>query len=220
MLRRVMAVTVGAVALVGCGSSGSSSPSPSSSSTSASSSVSSPLSGLALTAAQVTAADPGQPATAEPAGGATALSGPQGVTLDACGTTYPSEALRTQRLQLNYMTDGHVSASNEVVRYQSAAAATQAFSELTAAIANCKPWTMSNMTQVPADAALVSQQVIISGDVPSNLAGHPAISACFAYQFHGDLLSAVYVYRLTHQDAERAAEAMAATIAATLKSAS
>ena len=52
-------------------------------------------------------------------------------TLDLCNGTYPSEALRTARLQINmYDAIGSPEFSTEAVLYRNGAATTQAFSEL------------------------------------------------------------------------------------------
>jgi hypothetical protein len=203
-----------ALGLAGCGGSSTSS---TSSSSSTASSVSSPLSGFALTDAQVNSAEPQFNVTAKPVAGATSLTGPQGSTLDACGTTYSSEALRSQRLQIDYVAKDRVLDSNEVVRYQSAAAATQAYQELKAAVANCKPWTMDGTTAEPADPSLVADQVVISGRVPQQRADLPSVFACFTYQFQGDLLSAVYVFRDARDQAVHDCESLAAAAAGILK---
>ena len=57
-------------------------------------------------------------------------------TLDLCGTkNYPSESLRAQRVQIDYLRKkGTIGLSNEVVRYKSAAAAAQAMREDRAAV--------------------------------------------------------------------------------------
>lgn len=203
------------LALAACGSSNSTSSTPSPSPSP--SPVSSPLRGLALTVAQVEAADPQQQVTEQDASAATSLTGPQGTTLDACGVTYPSEALRVARLQEGFLNGPRVAESNEVVRYKSAAAATQAFQELKAAVANCKPWTMSGTTVQPPDPTLVDQQVVISGQVPQTRADLPPVFACFAYQFQGDLFSGVYVFRDAQDQAVHDCEAIAAAAASILK---
>ena len=60
-------------------------------------------------------------------------------TLDLCGTSnYPSETLRAQRVQVDYLRKkGTIGLSNEVVRYKSAAAAAQAMHEVTAHAVGC-----------------------------------------------------------------------------------
>lgn len=59
-------------------------------------------------------------------------------TLDLCNGTYPSESLRTARLQVvAYEDQGGSQLSTEAVAYQSAAATTKAFAELRAVAASC-----------------------------------------------------------------------------------
>src|SRR3954462_12911788 len=60
------------------------------------------------------------------------------VTLDLCGRTgYPSEQLRTARLQVNYLKNGSViGLSNEVVQYRAGGAA-QAMREVVSHALNC-----------------------------------------------------------------------------------
>src|SRR5438034_4465819 len=72
------------------------------------------------------------------------------VTLDMCGYTFRSEALRTERLQVDYVSGSrgpHV--SNEVVRYRAGGVA-QAFREITDAWRNCPRGPVgSNVRGVP-----------------------------------------------------------------------
>jgi len=59
-------------------------------------------------------------------------------TLDLCNATFPSERLRTARLQLvDVNASGDASLSTEAVLYRSPAAAAQAFSEIRKARADC-----------------------------------------------------------------------------------
>lgn len=58
------------------------------------------------------------------------------VTLDLCGASFPSEALRTARLQVVYSVNGAGFASNEVVSY-SAGGTAQAMAEVRHAAATC-----------------------------------------------------------------------------------
>ena len=60
------------------------------------------------------------------------------VTLDVCNADYPSEQLRTNRLQVVARNDqGDTALSTEAVAYRSGDATAQAFTELKAAAANC-----------------------------------------------------------------------------------
>jgi hypothetical protein len=211
------------VAVVACGSSNSSGPfaSPSSSTTTTAASIDSPLKGLLLLPAQVLQSDPmSQAAPAMvPSEASTALQGPAGVTLTACGGSFPSEAQRTQRVQVDYVDNSQhrIGATNEVVRYSSAAIATQAFQELKAAVANCAhPWTLSDMRQEPAGTSLAAQQVILSGQMPAQTGNAGPVFGCFVYQFRGDLLSGVYVYRGSRDAAVSAAGVLGKASAALL----
>lgn len=71
----------------------------------------------------------------------TSLSGPNGVTLDLCNGSFPSEKLRVARLQTaivdNQNAQSQEVVSTEGVLYRSPAATSEAFSELKAAKANC-----------------------------------------------------------------------------------
>jgi hypothetical protein len=59
------------------------------------------------------------------------------VTLDLCGFTFPSEGLRTDRIQVNYAVPGvPVAVSNEIVSYRPGGAE-QALRELNHAIDRC-----------------------------------------------------------------------------------
>ncbi len=66
----------------------------------------------------------------------TAVSG--ATTLDLCNGTFPSESLRTARLQVAaYDDSGEARLSTEAVAYRNAAATTQAFAELRSVAATC-----------------------------------------------------------------------------------
>lgn len=58
------------------------------------------------------------------------------VTLDLCGATFPNEALRTARLQVNYTRPGKTELSNKVVTYRPGGAK-QALREVTRVAAHC-----------------------------------------------------------------------------------
>ncbi|MGH9125835.1 MAG: hypothetical protein ACRDZ8_14070 [Acidimicrobiales bacterium] len=59
-------------------------------------------------------------------------------TLDLCNGTYPSESMRTARLQVAAIdSEGNEALSTEAVLYKNAAATTQAFSELRSVVAHC-----------------------------------------------------------------------------------
>jgi hypothetical protein len=59
-------------------------------------------------------------------------------TLDVCNATYPSESLRTTRLQVETVdSQGNVGLGTEAVLYSSANATAQAFAELSSAASKC-----------------------------------------------------------------------------------
>ena len=71
------------------------------------------------------------------------------VTLTMCGFEFPSEKLRTDRLQVDYVRTGApVSLSNEVVIYRPGGAA-QAMREVTGAVAQCPPGPVADRHQGP-----------------------------------------------------------------------
>ena len=89
------------------------------------------LPGLVLRQADVPAT-----ATVGPIPGGTDVAG--GATLDLCNGTFPSESLRTARLQVAAVDDqGTETLSTEAVLYSTSAGAAQAFSELKSTSANC-----------------------------------------------------------------------------------
>ena len=91
------------------------------------------LSGLVLHQADV-----GTTETVAPISGGTQVSG--GATLDLCNGTFPSESLRTARLQVAAADDqGSVVLSTEAVLYSTPAGAAQALSELKSTAASCPP---------------------------------------------------------------------------------
>lgn len=85
----------------------------------------------------------------DPNGNGPAASG----TLDLCGANYPSESLRTARLQVSAFDDrGNDFLGTEAVLYSGPAAAAQAFSELKAATAACPATAADHLGPAP-DAA-------------------------------------------------------------------
>jgi hypothetical protein len=226
MTARILAcgLVLAGVALSACGGSGSgSTPSPSAtgSPTPATAIVDSPLKPLVITAAQATQVDPIDSARLVDAG-STTLKAPVGTTIDICGDSFPSEALRTERLQVGFEDpQGHPNESNEVVRYQSAAAATQAYNEVKAAAASCtKPWSLSQVQAEPVDPSLLPQQVALSGQQQQTRIGGVPIYACFIWQFRNDLLSAIYAFRGERAQACQVARGLAGIAKSNLESAS
>lgn len=80
-------------------------------------------------------ADVGATETVAPISGGTQVSG--GATLDLCNGTFPSESLRTARLQVAADDGGSVVLSTEAVLYSSPAGGAQALAELKSVAAGC-----------------------------------------------------------------------------------
>ena len=125
------------------------------------------------------------------------------VTLDLCGFTYPSEQLRTARLQVDYDRNKHAPGlSNEVVSYQSGGAS-QAMREVDYAVANCPQGPVRSTVQgVPpltyrlkrlrASRLLpgyIALQERVTGKVGKRTITETTLSI---YQAHGNVLSAIY----------------------------
>jgi hypothetical protein len=89
-------------------------------------------------------------------------------TLDLCNGTYPSEAQRTARLQVDVI-DGNENPlfSTEAVLYKNAAATTQAFSELKSVVAQCP----SGPVPSPVGEPTVSTKFGATPDIGSTVAG-------------------------------------------------
>jgi hypothetical protein len=88
-----------------------------------------------LERASLQSADLRPPAVLEPYGAATIVRGQ--VSLDLCGATFPSESLRTGRLQVGAYVDDQQALSVEGILYRDDAAAKQAFAELERARSRC-----------------------------------------------------------------------------------
>ena len=125
------------------------------------------------------------------------------VTLDFCNATYPSESLRTARLQVAYTAKGHsFSASNEVVTYKPGGAR-QALAEVTHEAAACPNGLVKNPpsgvtklvrhTQVVTDPRLLPGSVAILETDSGVVKGKSMTSYTMAvYQIRGNVLSGVY----------------------------
>jgi hypothetical protein len=125
-------------------------------------------------------------------------------TLDLCAATYPSEALRIGRLQVNYKPQpGGVDVSNEVVRYTSGGAQ-QAIGEVATVAQACarKPIVLKQGTakesfqvwplkdpKLPAGAIAVKLRITVSSGKQTKTQTGVAI-----YQVKGDTLSGVYAF--------------------------
>jgi hypothetical protein len=125
------------------------------------------------------------------------------VTLDFCNATYPSEALRTARLQVLYDATGNsFHASNEVVTYRPGGAK-QALAEVTHEAAVCPNGTVKNPptgvtnlvrhTRVVADSRLLPGAIAILETDSGVVKGKSMNSTTMAvYQIRGNVLSGVY----------------------------
>ena len=139
------------------------------------------------------------------------------LTLDLCGKNYPSDNKRADRLQVSYvMNGGTIAESNEIVKYQPGGAAL-AFAELTHTTCP-KQFTEPNNDVVAhttisrGGAGLLAMSVIVTATIEQH-AGGP-IGAASIYQFDGDYLDGVYVFRATVDEALHDALAYA-TLSAT-----
>jgi hypothetical protein len=123
------------------------------------------------------------------------------VTLDLCGSSFPSEALRTERLQVNYI-GGAAQLSNEVVRYRGGGAR-QALSEVRSAALNCPNHPVkSPVAGVPPltyrikslhDAHLPPGSFAARLRATGRRHGRTvSVTRTLVYQARGDLMSAIY----------------------------
>ena len=150
------------------------------------------------------------------------------VTLDFCAATYPSEALRTARLQVLYdASGGSFHASNEVVTYRPGGAK-QALAEVTHEATVCPNGTVKTPpagvtslvrhTQVVADAKLLPGAIAILETDTGVVKGKSITSSTMAvYQIRGNVLSGVYGFGASPGPVQigtlRAAEQSAANLA-------
>ena len=150
------------------------------------------------------------------------------VTLDFCDATYPSEGLRTARLQVLYDAAGNpFHASNEVVTYQPGGAK-QALAEVIHEAAVCPNGTVKNPpagvtnlvrhTHVVADSKLLPGSIAILETDSGVVKGKSMNSTTMAvYQIRGNVLSGVYGFGTSaasvQADTLRAAEQSAANLA-------
>lgn len=127
-------------------------------------------------------------------------------TLDLCGTTnYPSETLRTSRLQVNYLKQrSTLGVSNEVVTYK-AGGAGQAMREVTAHAVGCPhhkidpgennlPPLLFTITRLK-DARLLPGYLAVKIHVTGTYKGKAVSDTSYAvYQRSGNVLSGVYSF--------------------------
>lgn len=128
-------------------------------------------------------------------------------TLDLCGTkNYASEALRTDRLQVDYLKQGaKLALSNEVVTYKAGGAA-QAMREVAQHASTCPNKPIAFEGQPPltyrithiVDSKLLKGYVALRIDVTGTIKGKHVSAIRFAvYQRFGNLLSGVYSYAVS-----------------------
>jgi hypothetical protein len=128
------------------------------------------------------------------------------VTLDMCGFVFRSEALRTARLQVNYLRTGSpIGFSNEVVTYRDGGAQ-QALAEVRQAVAHCPRGPVeSGIAGVGAMTyrikQLTSAKGLLAGAIPLQIrvtgtadGRHFDSTQLVIYQARGNVLSGVYGY--------------------------
>ena len=117
------------------------------------------------------------------------------VTLDLCGADFPSENLRTSRLQQIAKDASNTTVVNdENVRYRSASAAAEALTELRQAVVGCDPSTFvdSHVSGVP---ALRYQLALMpESQLPDLAQDHVGISATLVAQ-SGETVSTALIYQ-------------------------
>jgi hypothetical protein len=128
-------------------------------------------------------------------------------TLDLCGTkNYPSESLRTDRIQVDYLKQGaKLALSNEVVSYRDDGAK-QAMREVLVHARTCPNRPIAFEGQPPltykitriSDAKLLGDAVALRIDVSGKINGKRVSAIRFAiYQRVGNVLSGVYSYSVS-----------------------
>jgi hypothetical protein len=130
-------------------------------------------------------------------------------TLDLCNGNFTSEKGRAERRQLNVFKQGSPFAflSTEVVRYNSAAAATAAHAELTKVFAQCQlekgykdatgalnPYEFHTIKSIPTGLVPESQRVLVNATIGSGADVRQLIGF---YQFNGDMFTGLYVLTAT-----------------------
>jgi len=125
------------------------------------------------------------------------------VTLDLCGFSFPSEALRTARLQLRYAKAGQVlQVSNEVVRYRNGGAQ-QALREITRAARRCPRGpvgsAVAGVRQITYRLARLTDPRLLPGYLALRVHFEATVrgrkvegTAIVVYQARKDVLSGVY----------------------------
>lgn len=127
-------------------------------------------------------------------------------TLDLCGTkNYPSESLRSDRLQVDYLKqNGALGLSNEVVTYKGGGAA-NALREVAQHAKTCPKKPIAFEGQPPlvyhfthiTDAKLLHGYIALRIDISGKIKGKAVKAVRYAvYQRFGNVLSGVYSYAL------------------------
>ena len=129
------------------------------------------------------------------------LEGKACATLDLCSSSFPSEKLRTARLQVGYSRKGKTSLSNEVVTYRPGGAK-QALREVTQAALHCPkgpiavagaPVKLRLKVERISDPHLLPGYLAVRVRFTGNLNGVTQIATAIGvYQFKGDVFSGVY----------------------------
>lgn len=126
------------------------------------------------------------------------------VTLDVCGGTFPSEALRTARHQVAFGARNGDSISTETVAYEPGGA-DQAMAELRSAIANCPRGFVNSSVEGQLDLKFRYEELPQEADwqdgavavrvtiTPSNRNGR-SFPGALIYQTRGDVMTAAYVF--------------------------
>jgi hypothetical protein len=135
------------------------------------------------------------------------------VTLDLCGASFKSEALRTARLQVAFKeTIRRMIVSNEVVFYRTGGTR-QAYAELRRVASHCPRSvkitgaTASHVRVESRDGRLVPRQLTVSALFSPSRTEH--VWSVGVYQFDGNLFSGVYVFAGTRAVALRQARRLA-----------
>jgi hypothetical protein len=140
-------------------------------------------------------------------------------TLDWCGRSYPSDQLRSGRVQVEY-NGSDLFVSNEFVKYNTGGAAT-AYTEIQAAVQSCQPsFQVSGQTtdqiQVAAhSASLVDDQLTVTAFEEGSIPLWTAV----VYQFDGNYFSGVYVSGGSRATVLQGAEQLGSEAATHLKEA-
>jgi hypothetical protein len=124
------------------------------------------------------------------------------VTLDMCGFKFPSENLRVDRLQVNYVRRDAPTVSNEVVSYTSGGAQ-QALQEVNNAVSRCPPGPVASTIKGVRNVTYRIKRISSRGLLPRAISLIVHLTAAVngrqlvdtkvtVYQVEGNVLSGVY----------------------------